>query len=124
MAPGHLPPSIPLCHLDELSDGGARGFELPGRTDGLSVIVVRQGRQLHGYVNSCPHLGTPLEIFPDKFLTRDGRHLLCHTHGALFTLDRGACVAGPCKGDHLPPVPLELREDGQVWAHPPENWGT
>lgn len=134
MAPGPDPDPIPLCHLDDLPDGGARGFDLPpqgtdggtdgameGRNVGLSVIVVRRGRQLHGYVNACPHLGTPLEIFPDKFLTRDGRHLLCHTHGALFTPEQGYCVSGPCKGDHLPPVPLELCADGRVLAWPPDN---
>ncbi|MFC4352127.1 Rieske (2Fe-2S) protein [Fodinicurvata halophila] len=110
-----------LCQLDDIPDGGARGFALSQSERSLDIIVVRQGRTLAGYINSCPHLGTPLEIFPDRFLTRDGRHLLCHTHGALFTLDAGDCIAGPCKGDRLPPVPLELRDDGQVLAWPPSD---
>ncbi len=50
-------------------------------------FVVRNGERLAGYVDSCPHAGWPLATFDDRYLTRDGRHILCTGLGALFTLD-------------------------------------
>ena len=34
--------------------------------------------------------------------------------GASFELTEGTCVAGPCRGDRLRDVAVELR-DGAVW---------
>ncbi|BAZ95304.1 uncharacterized protein FOKN1_2947 [Thiohalobacter thiocyanaticus] len=63
---------------------------------------------MYGYINRCPHAGSPLDWMPDQFLSLDQRHIQCATHAALFTLDGGECVAGPCVGDRLTPVALEL----------------
>jgi nitrite reductase/ring-hydroxylating ferredoxin subunit len=61
-------------------------------------------------VNRCPHVGTPLDWAPDEFMDRAGRHLMCSTHGALFEVEDGRCVAGPCQGDRLEPFPIAVRE--------------
>ncbi len=37
------------------------------------------------------------------------------THGALFRIDDGRCLAGPCQGDRLEPFPIAVR-DGVVYA--------
>jgi len=110
-----------LCRLDEIPDGGARGFRLggepaPGRL-ALAVVAVRRGGDVRVYRNRCPHRGTPLDWVPDHFLDRAGRHLVCATHGAVFRVDDGLCLAGPCTGDRL--EPLEARvEAGAVRARP------
>jgi nitrite reductase/ring-hydroxylating ferredoxin subunit len=57
-------------------------------------------------------VGTPLDLFPNEFLDEEGRLLVCSTHGALFAPDTGACLAGPCAGDHLDPLPVRI-EGGQ-----------
>ena len=54
---------------------------------------------------------------PDQFLNVDGSLIQCATHGALFDIDSGRCIAGPCLGEHLVPVPFELR-DGMLLAAP------
>jgi nitrite reductase/ring-hydroxylating ferredoxin subunit len=102
-----------LCRVDEIADGAARGFTIG--EPALRILVVRRGGSLYGYVNRCPHVGTPLDWAPDEFLDRDGRHLMCSTHGALFRIEDGACVAGPCQGDRLEPFPIAVR-DGVVVA--------
>ena len=57
--------------LDEIPDGGSKGFPPPpGGFTGL--FAVRQGDAVHVYVNSCPHIGTPLDWMPDRFLSADG----------------------------------------------------
>jgi nitrite reductase/ring-hydroxylating ferredoxin subunit len=38
--------------------------------------------------------------------------LLCNQHGALYRLDDGWCVSGPCAGEKL--VALAVREDGEA----------
>ncbi len=48
---------VALCALDDLEDPGARAIDLAHG----SVIVVRTGTRVAGYVNACPHKGTPLE---------------------------------------------------------------
>lgn len=110
--PDHL--TEPLCALDDVADGEARSFET-GAVDGVgAVIVARQGARVFGYANRCPHVGTPLDWVPDRLMDFSGRHLRCATHGATFRVEDGVCIAGPCEGDALRPVPLELR-DGKVW---------
>lgn len=102
-----------LCPIDALDDPGAKGIDFDDAPDLPGVIVVRHYGALYGYVNRCPHQGTPLETFPDKFLDRAGGHLICSTHGARFRVGDGQCVAGPCKGKFLAPVALSV-EDGWV----------
>ncbi len=89
-----------LCRLDDLPDGAARGFApTPGGFTGL--FAVRQGGEVLVYVNACPHLGTPLDWTPDRFLSADGRRILCATHGAEFRIADGECLRGPCLGERL-----------------------
>jgi nitrite reductase/ring-hydroxylating ferredoxin subunit len=108
-----------LCRLDELPDGAARGFgPAPGGFTGL--VAIRQGEAVFVYVNSCPHIGTPLEWTPDRFLSADGRRIVCATHGAEFRIADGECLRGPCFGESLESVVIQI-EDGTIFV--PENAG-
>ncbi len=104
----------PLCRLDDIPDGQGRGFEVERWSGRTSIIVVRRGVAVFGYVNRCPHVGTPLDWVPDKFMSWDGCHLLCATHGALFRVEDGLCIQGPCAGDKLEPIALEV-SSGEVY---------
>lgn len=97
-----------LCRLDEIAEGGARGFSLGSADVRRDIFVVRAHGQVHGFVDSCPHQGTPLAFLPDRFLTRDGRQILCSTHGARFEIATGLCVAGPCRGRSLQRLPVTV----------------
>ena len=108
-----LPPGLALCSIAELDASGARGVELEHDGRLFDVVVVATAAGPRAYHNSCPHQGTPLEIFPHRFLTRDGQRLLCATHGAEFTLDEGICVRGPCKGRALTAMAVVV-EDGVI----------
>jgi nitrite reductase/ring-hydroxylating ferredoxin subunit len=39
--------------------------------------------------------------------------MVCGAHGASFALDDGACAGGPCNGDPLERIDIEVR-DGSV----------
>ncbi len=99
-----------LCRLDEIPDPGGRGFVPPDRPP---FFVVRRGGRVWGYVNSCPHQGVTLDWKPDSFLSPEKDLIQCATHGARFVIETGRCIAGPCPGRSLTPVPLRLA-DGMV----------
>jgi nitrite reductase/ring-hydroxylating ferredoxin subunit len=98
-----------LCRVSDIPENGAKG--LPGADGAFTgLVAVRQGNQVYVYENSCPHIGTPLDWTPDKFLSIDGRYLICATHGAEFTIATGECISGPCIGDRLTPINVVIRD--------------
>jgi nitrite reductase/ring-hydroxylating ferredoxin subunit len=108
-----------LCRLDDIPDGGAKGFGPP--TGGFTgLFAVRRGDAVFVYVNSCPHIGVPLDWAPDRFLTRDASRIICATHGAEFGIEDGVCLRGPCLGDRLEAVMIDV-EDGIILV--PEDAG-
>ena len=98
-----------ICRLIDLERHGAHGFTIGEGDFPLRGFVVRVGNDVRGYVNRCPHAGHPLDLLPQRFLTADGALILCSSHGALFEKTTGQCVAGPCVGRSLVPVPVEVR---------------
>ena len=93
--------------LADLAEGACREFELGGEDEPVACFAVRHRGRLHLYRNSCPHTGVSLNWLPDQFLTEAGDFLQCTLHGALFRIEDGACVRGPCLGRSLQPVTLE-----------------
>lgn len=105
-----------LCRADEVGENEARGYELEGH----SLLVVRRDGTLHVYVNWCPHLGIELNFQPDEFFDLDRHYLQCANHGALFEVDSGLCVLGPCKGNSLRKVGFVVENgDVRITAIPP-----
>ncbi|MGB5306080.1 MAG: Rieske 2Fe-2S domain-containing protein [Gammaproteobacteria bacterium] len=102
-----------VCHLDEIKDPGSKGLSIACSGRFLDVFVVREGMQVFGYVNSCPHTGSPLDWMPDQFLSLDKRYIQCATHAARFRLQDGVCISGPCAGERLAAVPAVV-EAGKV----------
>lgn len=105
-----------ICALADLEATGAKEFEYgnPRQFWGFVVRVPHGGGDVRGYINACPHVGLPLNLTGDHFFDADGRLLLCQMHGALFRPEDGFCVSGPCAGERLKPLKIELR-DGAVW---------
>ena len=100
-----------LCRLAEIPDPGSRGFDFREGDALHSVFVVRAGAMLRAYENACPHTSGPLDWVPDQFLTREKDMILCATHGALFRIEDGHCLAGPCIGESLTPLPVSVEGD-------------
>ena len=109
-----------LCKLSEIGDPGAKGFLFGDQHPYFDLVVVRRGEDVYGYVNVCPHAGTPLEALPDRFLTEDRTELLCATHGARFRIEDGVCTDGPCQGQSLTVFPVHLEGDDIVVSPHPD----
>lgn len=95
-----------LCRLEDIADPGSRGFSVGAGDWPLRGFLVRRGGDVFAYENRCSHAGYPLDLREHEFLTPAettyGERLIqCRSHGALFRIDTGQCVAGPCLGRGL-----------------------
>ncbi|MFA7553747.1 MAG: Rieske (2Fe-2S) protein [Spongiibacteraceae bacterium] len=93
-----------ICHIDEIPEQSCKGFTL----DADSYFVIKKNHQIYAYRNRCPHLGIELNWEEDKFLDFDGMLIQCSTHGALFLIESGECVSGPCLGQQLEPITVQI----------------
>lgn len=107
----------PLTTLDRIPDGGLAEVEALLDGDAESLVLHRKGGTARAWLNVCPHAGRRLDWAPGQFLVSDGL-LVCAAHGASFELERGECVAGPCRGDALRAVPVRV-QGGEVWLDAP-----
>jgi len=101
------PPGVRLCALEEIGDPGARNFVLQMKAGRFHGFVIRRGFEVRGYVDRCPHMGLPLAQTLDQYLAGDGELIACSWHGALFRVEDGVCVGGPCVGARLTEWPVE-----------------
>ena len=108
-------PQHDLCRLNDIPDGGSAGFTVAETL----VLAVRQGDAVYAYVNSCPHIGTPLDIKSGEFLNQNRSHILCTTHGALFRIEDGYCISGPCAGSNLMALHA-IMEKGEIFISLPK----
>ena len=88
--------SVYLCSVRDLEAQGVKGIVIGSGLEQQRFIVLKIGDNIRCYINRCPHQGTPLDTFPDKFLDETGQFLVCSTHGARFQIEDGLCVLGPC----------------------------
>ena len=103
-----------LCRLADVPDGGSAAFEAGAGGGRPGFMVLRRKGRVFVYVNRCPHVGLPLDLKPGRFLDREKTFILCTNHGALFRIEDGTCVSGPCAGDRLEAAATEIR-DGAVY---------
>lgn len=99
---------VALMALADLPDPGAHSVVVGSGTARLDILLVRSGAAVRAFVNSCPHQGTPLDTFKDRFFDTEARHLVCSTHGARFRAADGMCVHGPCAGQRLAPLTIGI----------------
>ncbi len=102
-----------LCSLAELENKPSKGFEL---SETESIFLVKKADEVFGYENHCPHLGVNLEWKEDQFLDSTETLIQCAMHGALFSIDTGLCVSGPCRGQSLNKVNLHHDENNRIFA--------
>jgi nitrite reductase/ring-hydroxylating ferredoxin subunit len=105
--------SRPLVRLGDLTDGTARGFDPDGDVEN-AFFVVRQGEAAYAYRDRCPHQGARLPWRRHGYLNRDGSRIVCYAHGAEFDVASGRCLLGPCLGQSLTPIELDITEQGEI----------
>jgi nitrite reductase/ring-hydroxylating ferredoxin subunit len=111
---------IAVGRLEELDDPGCREFTIGDGDWPFRGFVVRKGEKVYAYQNACVHAGHPLNWSPGRFLTGDGKALICASHGATYEVETGYCFAGPGNGRTLRHVAVQVR-DGVVYVSGPDS---
>jgi nitrite reductase/ring-hydroxylating ferredoxin subunit len=112
-------PGTALAQVDEMDpDLGCLRLVWQEWDEPFRVFLVRRGERVFAYRNQCPHALVHLDHPPGDFFSLDRQHLQCAFHGALFRVEDGFCVAGPCRDRSLRPFPIRV-EDGVVFAAEP-----
>lgn len=104
-----------ICDLDTIPNPGSRAFSLQSDGGPVEYMLVRKGDSVFAYRNSCPHTGAPLDWMPGQFLDPDADLIQCAMHGALFLIETGECIRGPCAGAYLDPRPITIA-DGHIFV--------
>ncbi|WP_312932260.1 Rieske (2Fe-2S) protein [Pseudomonas sp.] len=104
-----------LCPSNALPEGTSRTFSVGD----LELFGVRRQGRAYLYRNRCPHRGIALQWSAEASLLEPGAQLIeCAHHGALFLIDSGECVAGPCEGEMLESLGCHEDERG-LWLTRP-----
>lgn len=96
--------------LSEFNEKTSKSFSLNINQKSLSLFVIRHNDEFFAYENSCPHTGVNLNWQPDQFLDITEQHIQCSTHGALFRINDGVCEWGPCLGQRLRSLTIDIHE--------------
>ena len=92
-----------LCVAD-IPEDGSKGFDYKSE----KLFAVKKKGKIFVYKNSCPHIGVALDWEKDKFLDSSKSMIQCANHGALFVIENGNCVSGPCTGRNLTAVNFDI----------------
>ena len=88
----------------DIAEDAGKGFIHKGE----KLFAVKKKGKIFVYKNSCPHIGVTLDWENDKFLDSSKSMIECANHGALFIIENGNCVSGPCAGRKLTAVDFSI----------------
>ena len=106
-----MPKEKKLISLDEVTNPGSKGLTVEYNNNQLNLFIVKKNDQIAVYENSCPHTQGPLDWMPDQFLDIENNYIMCANHGALFEINSGLCIYGPCKKQSLKALPFTIKKD-------------
>ena len=102
--------------MEDIPDPGSREFCVGGQENKREGFIVRKNGQVYAYQNECPHTGAPLNWGEHVFLDSADELIQCAMHGALFTIEEGYCLHGPCLGSTLQKISLTVDAKGRIFA--------
>lgn len=104
-----------LGKLEDIAENKAKGFD-PNETGSNTFFVVRKKNELFAYTDICPHYNnTTLPWKRHQYLDGAAKYIVCAAHGALFEIDNGNCVQGPCLGQKLNKLPIEISANQDIF---------
>lgn len=109
--------AVVVCREEDLAEGSTVKFRFGRGKHPAEGFVVRHGGRLHAWRNECRHVPMQMDWVENRFLSRDGCWIQCATHGALYEIDTGLCVAGPPSGKKLHRLDVGV-EDGMIVVRP------
>jgi nitrite reductase/ring-hydroxylating ferredoxin subunit len=103
-----------IYKLDDLLDADAKGLVALVGGKQRNIFIARKGEQVFAYLNWCPHNQVLIDQIPNKFFNANKSYIQCSKHGALFKVDDGLCIEGPCEGERLKSLDISI-ENGIIY---------
>ncbi len=105
---------IKIARADEVAEGQTLKFPFTRGGKPTEGFLARFRGQLVAYENKCQHLPLHLDFDTGRFFTGEGDYFICQTHNATYEPLTGLCVRGPCEGQSLKSLKIEVT-GGEVW---------
>ncbi len=103
-----------ICKLDSIKNveqGIWYEFSLQLDSGLISIMLILEEGKYRAFKNLCPHQGRRMDYSLGKFLTTEQGNIVCPAHGAEFNAANGLCTNGPCLGESLQAVHIQLNEE-------------
>ena len=97
--------AVILCETNEFGDKQAIKVAHPHKE--ISVVIIQKEQRFYAYENVCPHFSVQLDYKEGQFSLYQNQVIMCAHHSALFDIETGMCIDGPCKGKHLQVISIE-----------------
>ncbi len=123
-----------ICHSKSLGNHQAKRFQIlcsdihpfPGMNadpeDYLPAFILRKDQAVVAYLNRCAHLPMEMDWNPSEFFDEDFNHIICATHYAVYEIETGNCLRGPCpKGAKLIPLAIKVVEEEIIFLGSKDN---
>jgi nitrite reductase/ring-hydroxylating ferredoxin subunit len=112
-----------LGQRDSLVDPSATLHTLPLASDAANptpfrYLLLRDGDQVHAFVNRCAHFGVPLAAKQEQLIYQPRQSLTCNVHYAKYDWTDGNCLSGECDTESLSPLPLVVEANGELRIAP------
>lgn len=102
---------IIIAAVNDIADPGSKGLNVDHDGTKLELFIVKKDSNITVYRNSCPHTLGPLDWTPNEFLDMNNQYIMCANHGALFEINTGLCIYGPCKAQSLKALPFTIKNN-------------
>ena len=109
---------IDVIGLSDLKVNSCKEFSYGEGDWPLRGFVAHYNQDIFAYHNRCPHAGHQLNWQANDFLTSEKNNIVCSSHGAIFDILTGKCIAGPCLGDKLKKFRCFLRDQRVIVTIP------
>ncbi len=103
-----------ICETQSFAQQISQGFEFTLNQQNYHLFIIKQNQQYYAYQNQCPHTQAPLNWQPNVFLDSNEQYIQCSLHGALFMIETGQCVHGPCLDQFLTHLATKI-QDNWIW---------
>ena len=86
-----------------------------GKVTARGAVLSRRGGRIYAYANVCRHIPLTLDLGDGDVAAADRHHFLCHHHGARYRIEDGVCLSGPCDGEALVRLDVEVNFAGELF---------
>ena len=100
-----------IAKSSELREGQTVKFQFVRAGKKLDGFIARFEGEIVAYENVCQHIAVNLDDESDRIFSRDGKHFICQNHGAIYEPSSGLCVRGPCEGERLKKLKIEVSNE-------------